>query len=33
MTIKAGDRLPEVTLQRIRDGVQNVDTRTLFEGS
>lgn len=33
MTIQAGDRLPEVTLQRIRDGVQNVDTRTLFDNT
>ena len=31
MTIKPGDRLPEVTLQRIRDGVENVDTRALFD--
>ena len=32
MTIKAGDRLPEVTLTRIRDGVETVDTRALFDG-
>lgn len=32
MTIKAGDRLPEVPLQRIREGVENVDTRSLFDG-
>lgn len=32
MTIKAGDRLPEVPLQRIREGVENVDTRDLFDG-
>ncbi len=32
MTIQAGDRLPEVTLQRIRDGVETVDTGALFEG-
>ena len=32
MTIKAGDRLPEVPLQRIREGVENVDTRNLFDG-
>ena len=33
MTIKAGDRLPEVSLQRIRDGVETVDTRTLFDNT
>lgn len=33
MSIKIGDRLPEVPLQRIRDGVETVDTRDLFEGS
>ena len=32
MTIQAGDRLPEVPLQRIRDGIETVDTRTLFDG-
>ena len=32
MTIQAGDRLPEAPLQRIRDGVETVDTRTLFDG-
>lgn len=32
MTIKAGDRLPEVPLQRIREGVESVDTRSLFDG-
>ena len=31
MTIKAGDRLPEVALQRISAGVETLDTRTLFE--
>ena len=31
MTIQAGDRLPEVPLQRIRDGVETVDTGSLFE--
>ena len=30
MTIQAGDRLPEVPLQRIRDGVETVDTHALF---
>jgi len=32
MTIQIGDRIPEVVLKRIRDGVENVDTYTLFEG-
>ena len=32
MTIQAGDRLPEVTMTRIREGVETVDTRTLFDG-
>lgn len=32
MTIKIGDRIPEVSVQRIREGVENVNTRTLFEG-
>lgn len=32
MTIKTGDRIPEVSVQRIREGVENVDTRSLFEG-
>ena len=32
MTIQAGDRLPEAPLQRIRDGVETVDTGALFEG-
>ncbi|HEY0310610.1 MAG TPA: peroxiredoxin [Luteimonas sp.] len=31
MTIQAGDRLPEVSLQRISDGVETLDTRTLFD--
>ena len=31
MTIKSGDRLPEVALQRISNGVETLDTRTLFE--
>ena len=30
--IKPGDRIPEVPLQRIRAGVETVDTRTLFDG-
>ena len=32
MTINAGDRIPEVTLTRIGEGVETVDTRTLFDG-
>jgi peroxiredoxin len=32
MTIQAGDRLPEVPLQQINNGVQTIDTNTLFEG-
>ena len=32
MTIQVGDRLPEVTLKYIKDGVQAIDTRTLFDG-
>jgi glutaredoxin/glutathione-dependent peroxiredoxin len=32
MPIQPGDRLPERTLKRIRDGVETVDTRTLFDG-
>lgn len=32
MTIQAGDRLPEVQLQRIREGVENVASRDLFDG-
>ena len=31
MTIKVGERIPEVPLQRIRDGVETVDTTTVFE--
>lgn len=31
MTIKIGDPIPEVVLKRIRGGVENVDTPTLFE--
>lgn len=30
MSIQVGERLPEVPLQRIRDGVETVDTNTLF---
>lgn len=32
MTIQVGDRLPEAKLQRIREGVETVDTPTLFDG-
>ena len=32
MTIQTGDRLPEAPLQRIREGVENVDSRELFDG-
>jgi glutaredoxin/glutathione-dependent peroxiredoxin len=31
MSIQIGDRSPEVPLQRIREGVETIDTRTLFE--
>ncbi|KQZ57666.1 MULTISPECIES: peroxiredoxin [unclassified Lysobacter] len=32
MSIQVGDRLPEVTLQRIREGVETLDTNALFDG-
>ncbi|WP_028915979.1 peroxiredoxin [Pseudoxanthomonas sp. J35] len=32
MTIQIGDLIPEVVLKRIRDGVESVDTPTLFGG-
>lgn len=32
MTIQAGDLLPEVPLQRIREGVESVPSRDLFDG-
>jgi peroxiredoxin len=32
MSIKVGDRIPEVPLQRLDNGVQVVDTPTLFDG-
>ncbi len=32
MSIQVGDRIPEVPLQRIREGVETVDTRALFDG-
>lgn len=33
MTIEVGNRIPEVALQRIRDGVETIDTNALFEGN
>jgi peroxiredoxin len=32
MAIQPGDRLPEIPLQRIREGVETVDVHTLFDG-
>jgi glutaredoxin/glutathione-dependent peroxiredoxin len=32
MTIQIGDQVPEVVLKRIREGVEAIDTRTLFDG-
>lgn len=32
MTIQTGDTIPEITLKRIREGVETVDTPTLFQG-
>lgn len=32
MSIQIGERIPEVSLQRIREGVETVDTSTLFDG-
>ena len=32
MTIQIGERIPEVPLQRIREGVETVDTNALFDG-
>lgn len=32
MTIQVGDHLPEAKLQLIREGVETIDTPTLFEG-
>ncbi|HAI94649.1 MAG TPA: peroxiredoxin [Xanthomonadaceae bacterium] len=32
MSIQIGDRIPEVVLKRIREGIENIDTRTLFRG-
>lgn len=33
MSIQAGERVPEAVLQYIHDGVQKVDTITLFDGN
>lgn len=32
MTIHVGDRIPEVTLKRIREGMETLDTHALFDG-
>ena len=32
MSIQAGEPIPEVTLKRIRDGVETIDTKALFDG-
>lgn len=32
MPIQPGDRIPEVTLKHVEDGVQTIDTPTLFGG-
>ena len=32
MTIQTGERIPEVVLKRIRNGVESVDTPSLFNG-
>ncbi len=32
MSIQVGDRIPEVTLKRLREGLETVDTYTLFDG-
>ncbi len=32
MTIQTGDRIPEVILKRIGQGIETVDTRALFDG-
>ncbi|PTA72547.1 MULTISPECIES: peroxiredoxin [unclassified Stenotrophomonas] len=33
MTIHVGDRIPEVTLKRIREGIETLDTHSLFDAS
>lgn len=32
MTIHVGDRIPEVTLKRIGEGIETLDTHALFDG-
>lgn len=32
MTIQPGDAIPEVTLKRIREGMETLDTHALFDG-
>ena len=32
MTIQVGDRIPEVVLKHLREGIEAVDTHTLFTG-
>ncbi len=32
MTIHVGDRIPEVPLKRIREGMETLDTNALFDG-
>jgi peroxiredoxin len=32
MTIAVGDRIPEATLNTLKDGVQALDTHELFDG-
>jgi peroxiredoxin len=32
MSIQVGEPLPEVVLQRIREGVETIDTKALFDG-
>ncbi|MGB3392160.1 MAG: peroxiredoxin [Stenotrophomonas sp.] len=32
MTINVGDTIPEVTLKRIREGMETIDTHALFDG-
>ncbi|KRG63059.1 peroxiredoxin [Stenotrophomonas humi] len=32
MSIQVGDRVPEVTLKRLREGLETIDTYTLFDG-
>ena len=31
MTIQVGDRIPEVTVKRIREGIETLDTHSLFD--